>query len=361
MRPAAIGFCSERRYQYTAPRPVMPMKRPAAFTKEGPANKKKPAASTATVSLNEQIAERRESAGKPTPEDESLVKARDKGKGEKWAKLRQEGALPDHITNLYDHPPKGTLSQRAFRTELINKLFARTAEGNLILQTNDAWFVQAKAAYEERYHKKTEDSYTKRIFIGKFFNNDEEKFNAALAEGEILDKDGDDGIKYYSLRKMRTGITQGVKNEHRMESQKKLDKAAYHALVDIFEELKWKYEPSKKDEEKLNDGQIPPSAKKLLAQAQAAQEKLSKQAHALATQLSHEIPIEKLRALKQGHMTAQKHLTTLQHVLSFSELENNTPVTKAGLDALMMQIARDTSDLNQTIETAKGLLKANKN
>ena len=155
MRPAAIGFCSERRYQYTAPRPVMPMKRPAAFTKEGPANKKKPAASTATVSLNEQIAEWRESAGKLTPEDESLVKARDKGKGEKWAKLRKEGALPDHITNLYDHPPKGALSQRAFRTELINKLFARTAEGNLILQTNDAWFVQAKAAYEERYRKRT--------------------------------------------------------------------------------------------------------------------------------------------------------------------------------------------------------------
>ena len=43
---------------------------------------------------------------------------RDKGKGEKWAKMRAAGNIPDHIVAMYDRPPAGAPA-RAFRTQII--------------------------------------------------------------------------------------------------------------------------------------------------------------------------------------------------------------------------------------------------
>ena len=54
------------------------------------------------------------------------------------------------------------------------------------------------------------------------------------------------------------------------------------AIADLFSELKWKYVPTLQDRKKLDvDGKLPDSAEKLLQQAIATQEKMSKTAMAI--------------------------------------------------------------------------------
>ena len=59
---------------------------------------------------------------------------RDKGKGEKWAKMRAVGQLPSYIAEMYDNPP-AEVSARSYRTAIINRLFARQADGPLRLKS----------------------------------------------------------------------------------------------------------------------------------------------------------------------------------------------------------------------------------
>ena len=96
-----------------------------------------------TGALNEQMQSWSQGVGTP-PSD-----VRDKGKGEKFSKMAQHNQIPDFVMDLYNHPPPGE-SKRSFRTQLINKLFVRRPSGTLDLSTQDALFVQAKAAYEHR-------------------------------------------------------------------------------------------------------------------------------------------------------------------------------------------------------------------
>ena len=307
-----------------------------------------------TGALNEQMQSWSQGVG-TSPSD-----VRDKGKGEKFSKMAQHNQIPDFVMDLYNHPPPGE-SKRSFRTQLINKLFVRRPSGTLDLSTQDALFVQAKAAYEHRYHKAEVLGYTRLMFCGQFFANNEQKMQQAIDEGEVSVEQGQCGTTFYNFKKQIKGMARGSKNEHKIESKKKLDKSEYEELSDIMEELKWHYKLTKKDGEALDKGKLPPAAAKVIEEAIAAQEKLSKQALQLATKSSMDVPEEKLKELKQGHMTAKKHLSTLQHILSFKEFENHDPVSQHGLDKLLLEIASDTAKLNRDVEMAKGSVRSKKN
>ena len=68
-------------------------------------------------------------ATEKTEEPQEEKQGRDKGKGEKWARMRKEGLIPQHIIHLYDEGGKGQVSTRDFRTQLINTLFEKNDQG----------------------------------------------------------------------------------------------------------------------------------------------------------------------------------------------------------------------------------------
>ena len=341
------------------------MKRPAASTAMVmPKKMKKPSGAHGDDddeqrgALNSQVADWTKGTKGCSPES-SPSHSRDKGKGEKFSKMQQQGAIPEFATELCNHPPKGE-SKRQFRTQIINKLFVRKGS-SLELCTDDAVFIQAKAAYEKRYHIAEEEGYTRLVFCGRFFANNEARMQQAIDEGEVTEETGKCGTKFYNFKKQVKGLDRGVVTENRTEGKKSLTARDYSELSGLMDELKWSYKLASKDKKALDQGKIPPAVEKMIEEAMAVQEKLSKQALCLATKSSSEVPEDKLKDLKKGHMTAKKHHSTLQHILSFKESENHEPVTSEMLDKILLQVATDTAQLNRDVEMAKGSVRSNKN
>jgi hypothetical protein len=71
-------------------------------------------------------------------DDEDPDGARDKGKGEKWAKMKATDKLPAYIVDMYEKEARSHSSPRKFRTAMVNKLFTRQADGSYKLNLQDA-------------------------------------------------------------------------------------------------------------------------------------------------------------------------------------------------------------------------------
>ena len=333
------------------------MKKPAAAVLKSAKGKKpvmtdaEPKKAVKSGPLNSQLAtwEKGFSCEDPT--------TRDKGKGEKWAKLVGQGAIEPHILDMYQNPPKDQ-PKRKYRTDLINRYFLRQSDGSLLVNASDAWFTQAKSLYEYR-HKTNRDNLTTRlVFIGRNFQNDEKAFDRAVESGEVIEVE-EDGVKYYGYKQMIKSVKKGSRESMEFRAEKAMTKQDMKAIADLFSELKWKYVPSLQDRKKLDvDGKLPDSAEKLLQQAIATQEKMSKTAMAILKS-SLSIPDDLCRSLKSGYGAAQKHITWLQHVKEFHELpDSQTKLNVQVLDNYMYNVATDTKKFNDDIHQVQGLQKA---
>ena len=104
---------------------------------------KKPAASKVTVAS--QVAEFK----KGVHTEDEANRLRDKAKGEKFAKMKASGSLPDHVLELFDKEATKKESPRAFRSMVVNKLFQKDAKGHWQVCLDDRLFVDAKITYEK--------------------------------------------------------------------------------------------------------------------------------------------------------------------------------------------------------------------
>lgn len=114
---------------------------------------------------------------KTNPKAEGLddeKQGRDKGKGEKWARMRKDGLIPDYILNLYDEGSKGTVSARDFRTRLINTLFEKNDQGLFTMNTGHKMFTEAFKVYQKKYARDESEGLAKSILCGLYFQNNME-------------------------------------------------------------------------------------------------------------------------------------------------------------------------------------------
>lgn len=284
--------------------------------------------------------------------------SRDKGKGEKWSKLRSQGLIEPHILDMYDHPPSNT-SKRQYRTDLINQLFERQDDGSLLVRADNSFFQQHKEMYEDRFSTDKEKMTTKLVFVGKNFSNDMAAFDRAMAAGEIVQSIGSDGVEYFGFKAITKGVKKGAKESVSFQCDKAINKKDIKAIGDMFAELKWKYCPSNQDRKQLEDGKLPESATKLLAQAVMSQEKLCKTAMSLLKQ--DRIPDQNKNHLKKGYAVSQKHMLTMQHVKTFGEFpEGDVKLNAHTIDKFMVEVATSTKQFNEDIHVVQGLLKARK-
>ena len=140
-----------------------------------------------------------------------------------------------------------------------------------------------------------------------------------------------------------------------------MDAKTAATMVDLFSNLKWSFNPTKSEASMLDQGDLVNSAKKLLHQAISANEKLAKEALKLIQKEGSVLGAAKLKELKQEHQKSNKNITDLQHIQNFEEMPDGMPLKKSGFDSFMVAVATDTQNLNQCIETSKGLVKAAKN
>ena len=153
-------------------------KRPAANVDDTTQVKKKPAA---MPSVNETL--RKLKSATASPEDEEheagamVLSKRDKGKGEKFARMRAAGQIPQHILHLYDETAKQSPSPRDFRTNVINQLFNKSDSGVFTMNTGPSssrrrkLFTEAYKVYQQRYAGDEKQGMSRSVTLGLFFQN----------------------------------------------------------------------------------------------------------------------------------------------------------------------------------------------
>ena len=97
----------------------------------------------------------------------------------------------------------------------------------------------------------------------------------------------------------------------------------------------------------------------LIKQAQAAQEKLAKEA--LSCIKAWQGSSETLKHLKKDYATSVSHISQITHVRDLRELPSGEALTKEGFDTFMLRVAKHTEAFNVTIAKAKAEMKAQNN
>ena len=213
--------------------------------------------------------------------------ARDKGKGEKFAAMLRSKTLPPHIQHLYEEVAKGKSSPRDFRTEIINSLFERKANGRFELRDDKPLFREAKQIYERKYSKDKDLGYPRSVMKGLYFQNSEVAFQAALDCGdiqEVEDPDNPNGkVKFFAYRKLETGKETGTNHKATLTGQTRANRQQAQLLGDVIASLGWKF--AYKSHEKIEYGKLPASMAALLNEAIQAQAKIQADALKLMPKL----------------------------------------------------------------------------
>ena len=81
--------------------------------------------------------------------EEDFDDTRDKGKGQKFAKMFE--SLPDYVKTMYNEEAKKSGSCRAYRTRLVNSLFVRQPDGSLTTNLSAPMFEEYRRVWEKRY------------------------------------------------------------------------------------------------------------------------------------------------------------------------------------------------------------------
>ena len=233
-------------------------------------------------------------------EDHDDKQARDKGKGEKWARMRKDGLVPDYILNLYDEGSKGMVSSRDFRTRLINTLFEKNDQGLFTMNTGHKMFTEAFKVYQKNmpemkmkawlraycvdfifrtiWRPRDENDLTlfschststiSFVLLGSgqniisqpmslyeppthmhtsiFDPSDPQAFDRAVAKGDVIQFTGDDGRDYYKFRRMTIGQERGQGYEHGGKGEVKANERHFSTMKEVVMKLEWSFDHTQK-------------------------------------------------------------------------------------------------------------------
>ncbi|CAJ1421834.1 unnamed protein product [Effrenium voratum] len=178
-------------------------------------------------------------------------------------------SLPPHILNLYDAEAEKKSSPRAFRTQVINKLFKKLDNGRYELQTEAPMFTEAKRLYAKKCGQDENRAMPRSTMAGLYFHNDINALDKALKAGEIYTTTGDDNKEYFAFRELVTGTEHGTEETQSISKTKKVSKEQSRLLENVLRQLDWKFE--RKDEAKmeasLQQGSLPKNMASLVKQA----------------------------------------------------------------------------------------------
>lgn len=292
-------------------------------------------------------------------EDDECSK-RDKSKGQKYKQMKNE--LPDFVIDLVEKESLKKGSPREFKTLVINRLFQRSSSGKLVLNLDDALFSEHKKLYTKRYAREEANALPESIMKGLYFHNDQNAMDTAKRNGDIQPVDTGDGKIFWAFNSYLKGKEVASVETQELSSKKKVDKNQHRLLGEAFKNVGWTWDYKKGDVDKLANGKVIPGAiQNLIKQATESQMKLSKEAMTLIKSWPGDVSDDRLTKLKKGHNDCQKNLTKLQYIKDFKELPDDMEATKENLDTLMSNLATQTSNLNELIETTRGFVRAKKN
>ena len=130
-------------------------------------------------------------------------------------------------------------------------------------------------------------------------------------------------------------------------------------MADTISSLGWSFDFAKTKTKMLEGGVLSHAMSEVLLQAKDSNDKLNKEALKLMTKLSDTSP--HYGSVKKGITTMEKNLHTINHVLQWQEMPDETVITKDKFDKMIFSIAESTEKMNELIMSVKGALKAKLN
>ena len=326
------------------------IKRPAAA-----ADLKKRPASAPSVTLNEKVSAWKKGLEKSESEEEGDADdARDKGKGQKFAKVKAN--LPAHILDLYENEAKKTASPRDFRTMLINKLFTRLPNGQLALNAKDPMFEEHKTVMDRRFGIDEHMALPRSIMRGQYFGGNNQALDEAVADGS-LKRTVIDGEEFFAFRMIRAGIEKSSSTKQTIAKKKSITNDQYELMATTISSLGWTFDFSAQVPKKaLENGKITEQMQTVLDQAKDSNDKLHKEALKICAKLTPDS--KHYGPLKKGITTMDKNLTNISHVLTWKELPEEVPITKEKFEKFIFGIAESTEQMNELVMTTKAALKS---
>ena len=330
-------------------------KKPAAKA----ASKAKAAAKAKIGSLNRSIQDMKAGIEDEDAEDENTH--RDKGKAIKFNKQRSQ--LPPHVLHLLEVQSQEASSPRAFKTQIINKLYKREKDGSLTLNLGDAIFREHELVYKKKFARSQSEALPGSIFRGLYFQGSQAALEAAVACGDVkkVRQAGDDGVEtdYYAFKKYVVGEEQGKNVQQELTAEKTVSARDAEDLRKALKAVGWSLDTVSQKAVVQENGKMVTQVNNLIKQAQAAQEKLAKEA--LSCIKAWQGSSETLKHLKKDYATSVSHISQITHVRDLRELPSGEALTKEGFDTFMLRVAKLTEAFNVTIAKAKAEMKAQNN
>lgn len=175
-------------------------------------------------------------------EEEDEISKRDKGKAEKFGKLLKTGRVPEHVCHMWYHESKKAPSQRAFPTEIINRLMVKGSDGQYRLNTDQQFFEQYRHVYTQHKAEDKSKSLPKTVMLASHFHGNEALLTESIANGEISSHfDKETNVEFLSFRELSISDTKVNEQGENVRGSKKVSQQESHALQGILASLKWKW------------------------------------------------------------------------------------------------------------------------
>jgi hypothetical protein len=307
---------AKRRPAAASSKAVAPGIRPGRELKKPPAQKPKPLPKAKSV--REKADEWKKAIANEAADDEDDDPARDKGKGEKFAKMKP--SLPNFIQHMFDTTALEQPSPRDYRSKLINKLFVKRPNGRYELNVKDGMFTQAKETFERKFGKDQTKGMPKSIMKGQFFQNSEAAFQEAKATGEIFST-WDEGEEFWCYRAISVGKETGSMQRTGTSSDTAVTRDEMAIMNESIAALGWKFNfDQPKNKAILDKGEVPPALLKIMHQAEEAMKKLCKEVpwHSNGVGLVVQLLFVGLQHITLAITAAKPHLHITEHKFNFT-------------------------------------------
>ena len=136
-------------------------------------------------------------------EDDPEVEAKEKrnyGKARKFARAIQAGEIPEDIKDMYNNASKYSNQPRLFKTELVNRLFKKTAKGEFVLCHDEPAFASWKRNKDTKFATADSVGVPYMVILWQTFQGQEHAMQEALKRGDIYESHG-----LYHHRRMTAG------------------------------------------------------------------------------------------------------------------------------------------------------------
>ena len=140
-----------------------------------------------------------------------------------------------------ENEAKKQTNPRAYRTNLINKLFESNGKGGYRMTANKPEFEVFKQAWHKRYGKDERKGTPRQVFLWQVFHGETNALDKAISEGHVQVWD-QDGTEFCGFRQTTAGVEKASQEMQSLNTGKvNLEKDEFQTMQKAFSNMSWEF------------------------------------------------------------------------------------------------------------------------